>query len=97
MTSPALSPEIKSPALWPSHYLNVELLVLGGMISLLAYWIVTWAMTQAPLALVSAVRETSMVFAVLFGVFFLKERFDLARLASIGITLVGTAMLKISK
>lgn len=33
------------------------------MISLLAYWIVTWAMTKAPLALVSAVRESSMVFA----------------------------------
>jgi drug/metabolite transporter (DMT)-like permease len=71
--------------------------VLGGMISLLAYWIVTWAMTQAPMALVSAVRETSMVFAVLFGIFFLKESLDLARLASIGITLIGTAMLKVSK
>ncbi|MER9048040.1 DMT family transporter [Mesorhizobium sp. M0923] len=71
--------------------------ILGGMISLLAYWIVTWAMTQAPLALVSAVRESSMVFAVLFGVFFLKERLDLAKLASIGVTLIGTAMLKMSK
>lgn len=71
--------------------------VVGGMISLLAYWIVTWAMTQAPLALVSAVRETSMVFAVMFGVFFLKERLDLARLASIAITLIGTALLKISR
>ncbi|MHC1550311.1 DMT family transporter [Phyllobacterium sp. K27] len=71
--------------------------VLGGLISLLAYWIVTWAMTQAPLALVSAVRESSMVFAVLFGVFFLKERLDLAKLAAIGVTLIGTAMLKISR
>jgi drug/metabolite transporter (DMT)-like permease len=71
--------------------------VLGGMISLLAYWIITWAMTQAPLALVSAVRETSMVFAVMFGVVFLKERLDLARLASIVITLIGTALLKISR
>lgn len=71
--------------------------VLGGMISLLAYWIVTWAMTQAPLALVSAVRESSMAFAVLFGVFFLKERLDLAKLCSIGVTLIGTAMLKMSK
>ncbi|RWX74850.1 hypothetical protein EPK99_23435 [Neorhizobium lilium] len=71
--------------------------VLGGMISLLAYWIVTWAMTQAPLALVSAVRETSMVFAVLFGVFFLRDRLDLAKLVSIGVTLIGTAMLKMSK
>jgi drug/metabolite transporter (DMT)-like permease len=71
--------------------------VIGGVISLLAYWIVTWAMTQAPLALVSAVRETSMVFAVMFGVLFLKERLDLARLASIAITLIGTALLKISR
>ena len=71
--------------------------VLGGMISLLAYWIVIWAMTQAPLALVSAVRETSMVFAVLLGVFVLKERLDLARLASIGTTLIGTVMLKLSR
>ena len=71
--------------------------VLGGAISLLAYWIVIWAMTQAPMALVSAVRETSMVFAVLIGVFVLKERLDLARLASIGTTLIGTVMLKMSK
>ena len=71
--------------------------VLAGLISLLAYWIVIWAMTQAPLALVSAVRETSMVFAVLFGVFFLKERLNLARLASTGLTLIGTVMLKMSK
>ena len=48
--------------------------VFSGIVSLVAYWIVIWAMTLAPMALVSAVRETSMVFAVLFGVFFLKER-----------------------
>ena len=71
--------------------------VLGGMISLLAYWIVIWAMTQAPIALVSAVRETSMVFAVLIGVFVLRERLDLARLLSIFTTLVGTVMLKVSR
>lgn len=71
--------------------------VLAGIISLFAYWIVIWAMTQAPIALVSAVRETSMVFAVLFGVFFLKERLDLARLASTVITLFGAVMLKLSK
>ena len=71
--------------------------VLGGVVSLLAYWIVIWAMTQAPLALVSAVRETSMVFAVLIGALFLKERINLARLASVAATLIGTAMLKLSR
>lgn len=71
--------------------------VFTGIISLAAYWIVVWAMTQAPMAMVSAVRETSMVFAVLFGVFFLKERLNLARLASTTITLFGTVMIKMSK
>lgn len=71
--------------------------VFSGIVSLMAYWIVLWAMTQAPMAMVSAVRETSMVFAVLFGVFFLKERLNLARLASIIVTLVGAVILKSEK
>lgn len=71
--------------------------MLAGIVSLLAYWVVIWAMTLAPLALVSAVRETSMVFGVLFGVFFLKERLNLARLASTTITLLGAVMLKTSR
>ena len=70
--------------------------VLAGIVSLLAYWIVLWAMTLAPLAMVSAVRETSMVFAVLFGVIFLKEKLNTARLISISITLFGVVFLKIS-
>ncbi len=71
--------------------------LVSGLVSLVAYWIVLWAMTLAPLALVSAVRETSMVFAVLFGVFFLKERLNLVRLASTAITLIGVVMLKANK
>ena len=38
-----------------------------------AYWIVIWAMTQAPIAVVAALRETSILFAVLFSARFLKE------------------------
>jgi len=71
--------------------------VIAGAVSLLAYWIVIWATTLAPLALVSAVRETSMIFAVIFGVCFLKERLNLARLASTTITLLGAVILKMNK
>ena len=56
--------------------------LLAGLTSLVAVWLVNWALTLAPLALVSALRETSIVFAVLFGVVFLKERLDLIRLAA---------------
>ncbi|MEE8625016.1 MAG: DMT family transporter, partial [Acidiferrobacterales bacterium] len=71
--------------------------LLGGMVALFSTWLVIWALTLAPLALVSALRETSIVFAVLFGVVFLKERLDLIRLAATTTTLVGAVMLKTSK
>lgn len=69
----------------------------AGVASLLAYWIVIWAMTMAPLAMVSALRETSVVFAVLFGVVLLKERLDVVRLAAIAATLIGTVLLRTSR
>ena len=49
------------------------------------------------MALVSALRETSIVFAVIIGVVFLHERLSLMRLASIATTLIGTAVLKMNK
>lgn len=40
---------------------------VGGALSYGAYAVVVWAMTQAPIALVTALRETSIFFAVLIG------------------------------
>lgn len=71
--------------------------VLMGLISLAAYWTVIWAMTVAPIALVAALRETSIVFGVLFGVLFLKERLSLARLAATFMTVAGAALLKLNR
>ncbi|MEE9429188.1 MAG: DMT family transporter [Paracoccaceae bacterium] len=47
---------------------------IGAVASYLAYSIVVWAMTQAPIALVAALRETSILFAVLIGWLFFGER-----------------------
>ena len=41
--------------------------VIGGTLSMLAYGIVIWAMSVAPLALVSAMRESSVVLAAVIG------------------------------
>lgn len=46
----------------------------SGALSLGSYWIVLWALTRAPLGLVAALRETSVLFAMLLGVFVLRER-----------------------
>ena len=71
--------------------------MIGGGASFVAYAIVTWAFTQAPIALVTALRETSIVFALLIGVFFLKERLDLAKVFATMATLLGAALLRYSK
>ena len=54
-------------------------------------------MTVAPIALVAALRETSIVFAVLFGVVFLKERLNVARVAATFATLLGVVLLKTNR
>lgn len=71
--------------------------IASGVISYTSSWMVIWAMTLAPIALVSALRETGVVFAVIIGVVVLKERLNLARLLSIATALIGTAILKFSR
>ena len=47
--------------------------VLAGALSLGSYWIAIWAFTQAPIAMVAALRETSVLFAMLISVIVLRE------------------------
>lgn len=70
---------------------------IGGNATFVAFSIVLWAFTQEPIALVTALRETSIVFAMLLGVFFLKEKLDLAKVCSTAATLSGAALLRLSK
>ena len=74
-----------------------QVFLIGGSASFIAYAIVIWAFTQAPIALVTALRETSIVFALMIGVFFLKEKLDLAKLFSTMVTLLGAAILRLGK
>ena len=71
--------------------------IAAGIMSYGSSWIVIWALTLAPFALVSALRETGVVFAVLIAVVILKERLSLSRLASIATTLIGTTLLKFGR
>lgn len=47
--------------------------LVGGLLSAIAYWIAMWAMTKAPIAAVAALRETSILFAMLLSVVALGE------------------------
>lgn len=85
------------PALVPAALRQTRALILGGGASFVAYALVVYAFTQAPIALVTALRETSIVFALLIGVFFLKERLNLTKVVATIATLSGAALLRISK
>jgi drug/metabolite transporter (DMT)-like permease len=68
---------------------------VAGALSYGAYAIVIWAMTVAPIALVAALRETSVVIAVVIGVVFLGEKLTTARVVSVAVVLVGLALLRL--
>lgn len=68
--------------------------IAGGMVSMIAYGLVLYAKNFAPLGVVSALRETSVIFATLIGFFILKEgnwkrRLGAAVLMVFGITFIA--------
>jgi drug/metabolite transporter (DMT)-like permease len=61
----------------------------GGLIALAAYGAIIWAMQANPMGAVSALRETSVVFAALLGAAFLGERLTMLRIAACCIIAAG--------
>jgi len=69
--------------------------LLGGALSLAAYWIVIWAFTVAPIPIVAALRETSILFALFIGMLWLGEKVTLVRALSILMVLAGLALMRL--
>ena len=68
---------------------------VGGTLSYIVYGIVVWSFTKAPIPLVGALRESSIVFSILIGFFFLKERVTFIKVASIVAIFAGVVFLKL--
>ena len=60
-----------------------------------AYAIVVWAMTQAPIALVTALRETSILFAVLIGWWIMGDKMDRGKAVGASLIVIGVALTRI--
>jgi drug/metabolite transporter (DMT)-like permease len=67
--------------------------LIGGLVSILAYGIVIWAMQYDAMGVVSALRETSVVYAAIIGRVFLKEKLTARRVASCLAIAIGAACL----
>ena len=71
-----------------------KIFFIGGTLSYIVYGTIVWAFTQAPVPLVAALRETSIIFALLIGTFFLKEKFTLLKVTATFIIFFGVVLLK---
>lgn len=73
---------------WPQGF-------LGGTMSLASYSIAIWAMTAAPIALVAALRESSVLFAVAIAVIVVKEPLQWTRALAALVILGGLVLVRL--
>ncbi|MBL95930.1 MAG: hypothetical protein CFH06_00811 [Alphaproteobacteria bacterium MarineAlpha3_Bin5] len=91
-----------SPVIFFSRRKNLRQLIINegksgvliGILGALAYATAIWALTVAPMAHVSALRETSVVLAVWIGCRLLKEPFGTKRAIVSSFILIGIIILK---
>ena len=70
-------------------------LIFGGTASYLAYVIVLWTCLHAPVAVVSSLRETSLLFAIILGAVLLKEKITVFKMIMIASILCGIFFLRL--
>lgn len=68
--------------------------VVGGVLQLTAYGLVLWALALAPMAAVSALRETSVLFAAIIGVKLLGEPLGARRILAAALVAAGIMMVE---
>jgi drug/metabolite transporter (DMT)-like permease len=75
---------------------NWHLGLLTGSLSLLSYGVAIWAMSHAPIGLVAALRETSILFALLFAGVLLKEKLRFAGMVGASLVLSGLMVIRLA-
>lgn len=67
----------------------------GGILATAAYAVVIWAMSLNEMALVSALRETSVIFGAAIGCYFLRESFGKLRLFAAVVVAAGVVLMNV--
>jgi uncharacterized membrane protein len=88
-----LSRTIIGTGLWISLRGQWGVTVISGVFGVVSFCVFLWALGQAPVGVVTALREVSVLFASMIGVIFLKERFSVLRLAGAILISVGVGSL----
>lgn len=85
----------KGPKVFQVSRQALSLCALAGAMQMGAYWIAVWALAQAPMGMVSALRETSVLFVALISTFVLKESVGLSRLVSAVLVCAGVVLIRL--
>ncbi|QYE34694.1 EamA family transporter [Polymorphobacter sp. PAMC 29334] len=75
---------------------NWHLGLIGGAGTVGSYGLALWAMTVAPIAVVAALRETSILFGTAISALLLHERVGRARIVGVGIIATGAILLRLA-
>lgn len=76
--------------------LNWHLGAVGGLGTLVSYGLALYAMTQAPVAVVAALRETSILFSAVISWLILKEHITVVRCVSVCVIAIGAITLRLA-
>ena len=68
----------------------------GGLMAVISYSIAIWAMTVAPIAIVAALRETSVLFGAVIAVVLLKEPLRATRIGAALLVVCGLALIRMA-
>jgi drug/metabolite transporter (DMT)-like permease len=96
VTMQAIALMMRGPAVYSGLRKSWALSLGGGIMSMGAYFIVIWGMTKAPIALVAALRETSVLFGAAIALVVLKEPMTGWRLLASAMVLSGVGLLRIA-
>jgi drug/metabolite transporter (DMT)-like permease len=69
--------------------------LVGAVLTVASYSIALWAMTRAPIGLVAALRETSVLIAAILGAIFFHEPFGPKRWVALALIIGGITLLRL--
>lgn len=88
---------MRGPQLWTTMTAISRRIAISGTLGLLSFSVFMWALSRNPVGPVSALRETSVLFSILIGVVFHRERLSARRIVAALLILTGIVLLAASK
>jgi len=79
----------RGPRLWRQLAATRWRVLASGALGLASFCVFLWALSRGPVGVVSALRETSMLFAIVLGVLLHRETLSVARVAGALLMVLG--------